>query len=194
MQFNPTITIDGLIYGIAIIILIGVTVYYAIQNRRMADEMRAQKMIASQPLVIQKPIYEEDVFEGSTSKYFWNFAIWNAGNGPAVELVFSILNAQKSPSVPVRHERKTYLKSGEATVYSPELFQLEEGKYYFVCQYMTISWLTGKETLNQTWLPFEVKKTAKEGKVHVAPGELSFKFDVPESDLLDVFSRSTKPQ
>jgi len=52
MQFDPTITTDGLIYGIAILILIGVTIYYAIQNRRMADELKRQNENAVKPYLV----------------------------------------------------------------------------------------------------------------------------------------------
>ena len=182
-------------------LLVTVTIWYARQTKEQAqasreavDEMREQRVVASQPLIIQESICEKAIFESSTSEYFSHFVIGNAGNGPAIELVYSILNEQKSSGIPVHHKRRTFLRSGKEIIYSPELFRLEEGKYYFVCQYMKISRLTGKKSFNQTWLPFKVSRASKEGKVYVASDELSFRFDVPKESLLDVFPRSSKPQ
>lgn len=185
----PTIILST-INVIALVSLAFFTYSYMKSTALMAGVMQEQRAIASQPFVIQKAMCEKDVFEGSTSEYFYHFIIWNAGNGPAIELVYSLLNEQKSS---MHSKRVTFLRTKEETTFIPEV-RLEEGKYYLVCQYMDISRLTGKESVNQTWLPFEVHKATKEGKVYVAPGELSFKFDVGEGDLLDVFSRSSKPQ
>jgi len=185
----PTILLST-INVIALVSLAFFTYSYMKSTTLMAGVMQEQRVIASQPFVIQKAMYEKDVFEGSTSEYFYHFIIWNAGNGPAIELVYSLLNEQKSS---IHSKRVTFLRTNEETTFIPEV-RLEEGKYYLVCQYMNISRLTGKESVNQTWLPFEVHKATKEGKVYVAPGKLLFKFDVGEGDLLDVFSRSSKPQ
>ena len=185
----PTIILSS-INAIVLVSLAYFTYRYMKSTTLMANEMKEQRIVASQPLVIQKDICEKDVFEGSTSEYFYHFIIWNAGNGPAIELVYSLLNKQKSS---MHSKRVTFLRTNEETTFIPEV-RLEEGKYYLVCQYMDISRLTGKESVNQTWLPLEVHKATKEGKIYVAPGELSFRFDVPKENLLDVFPRSSKPQ
>ena len=46
-------------------------------NVKMAEEMREQTVIASQPLVIQKCVHEKDIWEGSTKDYFSHFEISN---------------------------------------------------------------------------------------------------------------------
>lgn len=44
---------------------------------QMAEEMREQRIMAARPYLIPKPVYEKDIYEGSTSRYLDHFAIIN---------------------------------------------------------------------------------------------------------------------
>ena len=68
-------TITDWIQAISMVVLVGVTIFYAYQakkasgsakasaeaNVRMAEEMREQRVMVSRPLLIQKSVHEKDI-------------------------------------------------------------------------------------------------------------------------------------
>lgn len=87
MQFDPIITTDGLIYGVAILILIGVTVYYAIQNKRMADELKRQNENAVKPyLVVSRSEIVTSLQSDKRIKPYLFLELINSGNGAALDI------------------------------------------------------------------------------------------------------------
>lgn len=185
--------------GIEILILYGlvlVTAEYAKSaaeqagaSRKMAEEVREQRLMASRPIIIQKAVHEKEVWESSTSDYLSHFEIYNAGNGPAMELEISLLNKERDL---LGAMRETFLRAGEPPIkFRPfNLAGLEESTYYLACEYQPVF----SRTTEQTWLPFKLVKSSTEGKVYVAPGELEFKSGVSEKARIDAFSNRSKPK
>ncbi len=182
-----------------ILLLIGlvtITAVYASSATRqarasvkMAEEMMEQRVIASRPIIIQEAISRKYISEKDEPDYF---QVYNAGNGPAIELEMSILNENKTPIV---SERKTFLRSGEPPIqFMPfQSADLDESTYYLVCEYQGILSPLPKKTWYQTWLPFDLKKSSKTGKAIVKAGELTFE-EVTEDARIDAFSSRGKPK
>lgn len=69
----------------------------------------------------------------------------------------------------------------------------KEEKYYLVCEYKMVFPINDQErTWEQVWLPFTATKANKEGKKHVAPGELDFR-TVTEKNRIAGFPSNSKP-
>ena len=185
------------VQAIAMIILVCVTIYYAVQTRKMAKEMREQRLMASRPITIQKSAYKRtEEHEGPVThpKYFSHFEIYNAGNGPAIELTVAAVTEGKDSYLNAR--RVTYMRAGD----TPIQFHLSnlEGiagpkTYYLVSEYQGILSGKGKEPWYQTWLPFKVDKASAEGEFYVTAGELEFK-EVPDTDRIDNLVSWSKPK
>jgi len=181
--------------------LVLVTGLYALSAYRqagasvtMAKEMREQRVTASRPVIIQKAVVEtETEFRTFGSKdWFSYFEVYNAGNGPAIEVEISLLNKEKTP---IHSQRKTFLRAGEPPIeFSPsELASLEKSTFYLVCEYQSILSQGTRKTWYQTWLPFETVEASKEGKIYVKPGELEF-YEVSEKERIDAFGSRSKPK
>ena len=185
-------------YGMQILILgvlVLVTMWYGAHTKRMANEMREQRLMASRPVIIQKAVRKEEgprlLGPVLRSDYFSHFEIYNAGNGPAIELEIATVD-QKRDYVHAR--RETFLRAGDLRDFPTDLALLEENTpYHLVCEYQGIFSRVGKETWYQTWLPFKVDKASKEGEVYVTAGKLEFK-EVTEKDRIDAFISRSKPK
>jgi len=162
---------------------------------KMAEEMREQRVMASRPVIIQKAVIVDET-EFATEAYcdwFSYFEVYNAGNGPAIEVEISLLNKEKTP---IHSQRKTFLRAEEPPIkFTPfNLGNLDESIYYLVCEYQGIlSRHDTRQTWYQTWLPFETVKAGKEGKIYVKAGELEFS-EVSEKERIDAFSSRSKPK
>ena len=164
-------------------------------TKEQAEEMREQRVMSTRPVIIQKAMSE--IVNGETQDYFSHFEVYNAGNGPAVELEISLLNKEKSQ---ISAHRETFLRAGESSIrgnpYLPatpfDLANLDESNYYIVCEYQGIfSRASKKQTWYQTWLPF---RTSKSGRtIYVISGELEFR-EVPENERIDAFGSRSKPK
>lgn len=163
---------------------------------KMAEEMEEERLMVSRPVIIQKAVgkgldTEPDVLR---SDYFSHFEIYNAGNGPAIELTIAVVTEEKDSYIEAR--RETFMRAGDTPIeFHPFNISavLEEKKtYYFACEYQGILSRVGKETWYQTWLPFKVDKASKEGEVYVTAGKLDFK-EVTEKDRIDNLIRWSKP-
>lgn len=166
-------------------------------SNAMEQQARASMEIAemgSRPMIIQKPVYKElvdAVFPVLRSDYFSHFEIYNAGNGPAIELEVSLLDKQERQ---LHSKRVTFLRAGEQATFQPCFGDVEESKYYLVCEYRRLFSHTLAQTWDQTWLPFELSKSGKKGEVYVAPGELEFRQEVSDKDRIDAFGSRSKPK
>ncbi len=176
--------------------LVAVTGMYALSTRKqadasmkMAEEMREQRVMASRPVIIQQAIAGKYIVERDMSDAF---EIYNAGNGPAIELEISLLNKERTP---IQSERKTFLRAGEPSIkfYPKKSVEFKESVYYVVCEYQGILSRGSKQTWYQTWLPFEIIKSEKGSKVYVKAGKLEFK-EVSEKERIDAFSSRSKPK
>ncbi len=181
--------------------LVAVTGVYALFTARqanasvkMAKEMKEQRVTASRPVIIQKAVVETETELATFGSRDWfsYFEVYNAGNGPAIELEISLLNKEKTP---IHSQRKTFLRADEPPIeFSPsELASLEKSTFYLVCEYQSILSQGTRKTWYQTWLPFETVEASKEGKIYVNSGELEFK-EVSEKERIDAFSRRSKPR
>jgi hypothetical protein len=150
--------------------------------------------MASRPVIIQKVVFETQTkFRTFGSKdWFSYFEIYNAGNGPAIEVEISLLNKDKSIR---QSHRESFLRAGETPMeFSPtELAGLEKSTYYLVSEYKSVLASASKQTWYQTWLPFETIEASEKEKIYVKPGELELK-EVADSERIDAFSSRSKPK
>ena len=174
---------------------------------KMAEEMREQRVMASRPVIIQKAVYKESGLtdeeiqwigiERSAWSYFSHFEVFNAGNGPAIEVEISLLNKEKILIVNEEMKpiswRESFLRASDPPIkFRPSnIANLEESiTYYLVCEYQSI---LSRETWYQTWLAFEPAKSSKEDEIFIVAGELEFK-EVNEKERIDAFGNGSKPQ
>jgi len=160
---------------------------------KMAEEMREQRVMASQPRLIQKSVHEKDIWEGSTKDYFSHFEISNVGNIPAIEVEISLRDSEGNRPHSIR---QTFLTNNDPPIkFRPEnIVNLEETKTYdIVCEYQNIFSRGLKNPLYQTRLPFTIRKSSKEGKIFMVAGELEFK-EATEKERIDAFSSRSKPR
>lgn len=180
--------------------LVVVTGVYALSTARqadasvkMAEEMREQRIMTSQPRLIQKSVHEKDIWEGSTKDYFSHFEISNVGNIPAIEVESSLMDSEGNRSHSIR---QTFLTNNDPPIkFRPSnITNLEETKtYYIVCEYQNIFSHGLKNPLYQTRLPFKISKSGEEGKIYMVAGELEFE-EASEEERIDAFSRRSKPK
>lgn len=187
---------------LALFALVAVTMAYAVftyqqvqATREMISEAKEQRLAALQPIIIlksvQKPMADIEPESVLRSKYFSHFVVWNAGNGPAIELEIALLHDNLNV---IEAHRETFLRSGEEYAFSPQVKVAEhpEGKYYIACQYKRTLYPTTEEVWDQAWLPFSLSKASKEGEVYTAPGELRFRFGLSKKEKVDIFTN--KPE
>lgn len=173
--------------------LVLVTVTYAKRTAVMAEEMKKQRIMASQPVIIQKAVYEKDIYEGSTRDYFSHFEISNVGNGPAIEVEISLIEKEESRSHSIR---QTFLRTDDPPIkFRPyNIANLKENTtYYLVCEYQSTLSSGPRKTLYRTRLPFKPAKSSKEGKIYLVAGELEF-YEVSKKDRIDAFNSRSKPK
>jgi len=181
---------------VQIILMIGlvtVTAVYAHSTEKMAEEMKEQRIMTSQPRLIQKSVHEKDIWEGSTKDYFSHFEISNVGNIPAIEVESSLMDCEGNRSHSIR---QTFLTNNDPPIkFRPSnITTLEETRtYYIVCEYQNIFSHGLKNPLYQTRLPFKISKSGEEGKIYMVAGELEFK-EASEEERIDAFSRRSKPK
>lgn len=159
-------------------------------SAKMAEEMKQQTVTSSRPVIIQKALYEKDIWVGNNQDYFAHFEISNAGNTPAIEVVSSIVDNEDNS---LHSIRQTYLgKENLPIKFRPANIEgLDENKtYYLVCDYKSVFSYGTKKPLYQTRLPFKISKAAK-GKIYVIAGELEFP-EVQEKDRINAFGSKPK--
>lgn len=185
---------------LALFALVAVTMAYVFftyqqvqASKEMISETKEQRFASLQPIVIlktaRKPMAGVEMTLGLRSEYFSHFVVWNAGNGPAIEIEMALLDNNQNL---LQGQRETFLRPGEEYCFTPGLGHYHEGKYYVVCQYKRVISPTAEEVWDQTWLPFNLSKASKEGEVYTAPGELDFKFGLSTRDKIDAFT--SKPE
>jgi hypothetical protein len=101
--------------------LLVITATYAWSTEKMAKEMREQRVTTSRPFIIQRAEQKKAVKKTITTDYFSHFEIYNAGNGPTIELEICFLDEEKRR---IYNERQSYLRAGE----SVKLLPIEFGK------------------------------------------------------------------
>ena len=197
--------------------LIAVTTIYAYStmqiaraSKEQAEEMKEQRVMASRPVIAQKAQQKKVIDGAIVTDYFSHFEIYNAGNGPAIEVEISLLNEEKKL---IYSERESYLRAGEtvkllATEFGKEQplpnieppirlhpinLAVREKCTYLVSEYQSIYSLGEKPMWYQTWLPFEVRRASKEGEIYVIPGELEFR-EVTETGRINAFGSGSKPK
>ena len=137
---------------------------------QVAEEMREQRVMSSRPVIIQKAIPTEVVGTGFSD----HFEIYNAGNGPAIELEILLLDKDKKL---LQSERRTFVRAGEPPInfHPSNLGSHLNSTCYLLCRYQSIlSRGAEKQTWYQTWLPFEPVKSQGRDYVYVKSGELGF--------------------
>lgn len=209
------LTAYEVIYLFAIISLVLVTAIYAVKTEeiakaterqaseikkqadaslKMADEIREQRLMASRPIIIQRPAYHmKQPSPGAQMirEYFSVFEIYNVGNGPAIELEVAVVDKEKDWKDAVR---ETFFGvSEDRIIFEPSNLErlTDSNIYYLVSEYQGIFSRIGEQTWYQTWLPFKVAKASKEGKFIVTAGELEFK-EVTEEERINAFREKPK--
>jgi len=201
---TPTFVMDNKVQmttGIGTLALAVAAAVYGWHARKQADasvemakEMREQRVMASRPVIIQKAVVktETELRTFGSRDWFSHFQVYNAGNGPAIEVEISLLNREKTP---IHSQRKTFLRAGAPPIeFSPsELASLEKSTYYLVSEYQSIFSRGPQQTWYQTWLPFETTEASEKGKIYVIPGELETK-EVTDKDRINAFGSRSKPK
>jgi hypothetical protein len=161
----------------------------------MAKEMRQQRIMMSRPVIIQRAKLrakeEEKKFRHVGSSYcLSHFEIYNAGNGPAIELEISVLNNSKGR---IFARREPFLRPSEPPIefHLSQRARREETNCYLVCEYQSIFSRGKHQTWYQTWLPFKLIKSHLEGEVLIETDELEF-HEVSEKDRVDAFRGMSK--
>lgn len=163
--------------------LVLVTTLYAVftakqanASVKMAEEMREQRVMASRPVIIQKAVPVEVIGAGLSDK----FEIYNAGNGPAIELEVLLLDEEKKQ---LGSQRETFLRAGDTTIFYPYgLANHLNSTCYLLSRYQSVlSKAKGrKQTWYETWLPFEPVKSQSRDYIYAKPRELEFRNEVTE--------------
>ena len=178
--------------------LMTVTAVYAYFTEKMAEEMREQRVMASRPVIIEKAVYKESGLTGSQIQwlgtetsdisYFSHFDIYNAGNGPAIDVEISLLNKEKTP---LDYVRNTFLRTTDPPIkfYLPHITNLDESMtYYLICEYKSI---LSSKIWYQTQLAFKPSKSSKQDELLISVvNTLEFK-EVTEEKRINAFSRLT---
>lgn len=164
--------------------LLTITAVYAWSTQKMAKEMEEQRIISSRPYLIQKAVHKKDIYEGSTSDEFLHFEIYNAGNGPAIEVEVCLLLQRKPPYQPHNGQREGFLRAGDTPIKFHTTFPPEIGNstFYIVSEYQGISSYGSQPTWYQTWLPCKLSVSGK-----VISGKLEFR-EVSEEKRISIFS------
>ena len=139
-----------------------------------------------QPLVTVKGVDKPSSVDHAKvlrSDYFSHFVARNEGQGPTIEIELALLDEKQGL---LEGYRETVLGAGKELEFKP-ILNLPEGKYFIVCQYKRLSSQDEEETLDQTWLPFNLSKASKAGEIYVAPSELEFKFGISKRDKKAIF-------
>ena len=137
--------------------------------KKQAEEMTEQRVIASRPVIIQKAVPVEVIGTGFSDE----FEIYNAGNGPAIELEILLLDKDRKL---LQSERKTFLRTGEPpiTFHPHNLVSHVNSDCYLLCRYQSIQSRGTKPSWYQTWLPFKPVKSQSRDYIYVQSGALEF--------------------
>lgn len=163
--------------------LVSVTGIYALftarQARasvRMAEEMRQQTIMASQPLIILRAARTESIPSELSQEYF---ELYNARNGPAIDVQVVLLDQWKKP---LNGQRKEFLRAGETMEFYTDLpLNLNGCTFYVVSEYQGILSRNAEETWYQTWLPCKLSVSGK-----IISGKLEF-YEVLEDKRIGIF-------
>jgi hypothetical protein len=116
------------------------------------------------------------ITEGTNSDYF---EIYNAGNGPAIEVQVILLDDSKKP---LDGEREGFLRAGELPMKFYPTLSPNLQKFYIVVEYQGISSRSPQPTWYQTWLPCMLSITGK-----VISDKLEFHDEVSEDKRIGIF-------
>lgn len=202
--FSPLETSDrvGITTAISMVALFVVTSIYAWHTRKMAtemkeqaratkeqaeasiemaEEMREQRIIESRPVIIQKAETIEVIPSEHSTDYF---EIYNAGNGPAIEVEISLVLQRKPPYQPHNCKREGFLRAGDTpiefyTTFPPDV---ANSTFYIVSEYQGISSYSTQPTWYQTWMPCKLSISGK-----VICGKLEFD-EVSEENRIGIFN------
>ncbi len=142
---------------------------------KMAEEMKEQRIMSSRPVIIQKAINEKD---------FSYFEIYNAGNGPAIEVEVSLLLQREPPYNCHNCQREGFLRAGDTPIKFDTTIPPDVGNstFYIVSEYQGILTHSPQPTWYQTWLPCKLSITGK-----VISCKLKFLEEVPEEKRIGIF-------
>lgn len=121
------------------------------------------------PIIIIKIIEKKswaDYDRVLRSDYFSHFIARNEGQNPLVEIEISLFDVENNL---LEIHKESVLGVKEEFIFKT-MGVLAEGSYNIICQYKGIF----KQGINQTLLPFKLKKASKQGEVYVIPGKLEF--------------------
>lgn len=188
-------TITDWTQAISTLVLVGVTGIYAWRTHviskatekqadasaKMAEEMREQTIMISRPVIILQPVHPEVIPSGLASDYF---EIYNAGNGPAIEVEVCLLLQRKPPYGAHNCQREGFLRARDTPIKFNTTFPPNVGNstFYIACEYQDISSHSPQPTWYQTWLPCKLSVSGK-----VISGKLEFIEKVPKENRIAIF-------
>ncbi len=137
----------------------------------MAEEMKAQRVMASRPIIILKAVNDDQDS---------HFEIYNAGNGTALEVKVALLdqNGQYRDG-----KREGFLRAGDTPIYFYTTIQPDVGNstFYVISEYQGILSNSAQPTWYQTKLPCKLSVSGK-----VIGGKLEFP-EVTEEKRIGIF-------
>ncbi len=144
-------------------------------NTIMAKEMREQTVVGSRPIVIPRPVHAPDLsdtYKGQPDERFQWFEVYNAGNGPAINLEVIMLNEEKKSR---EIQSQAYLRADEYITYSPSILGNHlDSTCYVLCRYQSVI-RTNPLQWYETWVPFTPKVSQRGDYTFVTVGETEFK-------------------
>jgi integrase/recombinase XerD len=155
----------------------------AIASENISEKPQKQSIVILK--VIEKRSWT-DYDKVLRSDYFSHFVARNDGQKPVTDIELSLLGDKQKL---LEAHREIVLGAKEELIFKP-MVNLSDGSYYLVCQYKAIT-KAEHDNFNQTWLPFALHRSSREGEVFVIPGELEFKFGVLEKERTNIFVSKT---
>ena len=197
---------------IVTIIFLLITFYYSYTAKKDIEKKleatKAELAMSSRPLVVMRAVDHEGAssYEAETpeepkieqsgalrpkASHFSHFELYNAGNGPAIDLEISLMNKEK---VVLQSQSVGFLRNNEpALPFIPVKLDLDQ-TYYLVSEYESIrSRVRENPVWYQTWLPFLPLKCTDKKMINISVGDLDFK-EASLAERINAFPTAQKPQ
>lgn len=196
LELSNKIDTSQLIQIIITFVLVLVTVAYV---KRTADIAKATKQqadasvkmaeVASRPYIIQRAMFNSTT-PGSPPDFDY-FEIYNAGNGPAIEVEISAFDKEKKRR---SSQKRSFLQGSNSIEFRLEwdLTTYVGSTCYLVSEYRNI-YSYGSQTWYQTWLPFHIEQIQGTNKIILLSGDLEFR-EVSAKERIDAFSKRSEPK
>jgi len=157
-------------------------------TRQQAEASMKMADVASRPYIIQTAAYNS---AKSGSPPVLDYDLYNAGNGPAIELEISVFDKENKRR---SSEKRSFLRGSDSikSRFDWDLTTYIGSTCYLVSEYQSLHSHDSKKWY-QTWLPFMIGQSQGTNEIIVLLGDLEFR-EVSEKDRIDAFGRMSKPK